>query len=115
MITLIDWVDNVDLRTVKRTVPYLKEAMRKHGLRADGDAVVFVNTAVNRFRMIVMQGRVPMLVLPPVADRYRQLLSIFVLVTEFLRSDNARVTYLTRKTVGKGFDSLSDSLQRRRG
>lgn len=84
-ITLVDWVDHVDLRKVVRRHADLASLAKKHKLEENGDTLVLVNSRVDRYRLVTMLGGVPMLVLPPTTTRAQERLGIFVRLHEFLR------------------------------
>ena len=84
MITLTAWLENQDLRRVCQNELFLRATARAHRLQP-GEAVLFSNTALNRFRLVANINGLPVLIIPPVAVRRDLLVSMFLKVSIFIR------------------------------
>jgi len=80
-LTLVDMVDDVNLRHIGWNVKVLESIQRAHKLQ-HGEAVVFCNKAQDRFRLVASIYGVPVLMLPPTDSEQR--LSLYLKVNTFL-------------------------------
>lgn len=85
-LTIVDWKENCDLRTVSQRATFLRNAKRIYRLK-DREAVLFSNNACNRFRLVVCWNEMPMLIIPPVASYSDMLLSLFLQVSRFIHEN----------------------------
>jgi hypothetical protein len=81
-LTLKDWVDDTDLRTVNWRHVTLKRHIRQYNIE-DGECVVFENATRNKARLVANLGGFPILLIPPI-DKVRQL-SVHMEVNLFLK------------------------------
>jgi len=94
----VDWVEDSDLRYVSQQATFLKAVVDAYKLKS-GEGVLYSNRAFNRFRLVVMVNRMPLLIVPPVAKGYDLLISLFLQISIFLRE-----TFGSKRKVGNRLD-----------
>ena len=80
---IVDMVDDTNLRTVSWNQIFLEHTRTEYKLR-HRDAVLFVNVARDRFRLVVNYFGLACLILPPIDNADR--LSIYLKVAKFLKA-----------------------------
>ncbi len=86
-ISIIGFEEDTNLRHVTWNQNYLEEVKREWRLQ-HGQAVVFCNTAQDRFRLVAVFYGLAVLVLPPIDPEERH--SLYLKISEFLRKFQPR-------------------------
>jgi hypothetical protein len=96
-IRIVDVEENANLRNVSWNQKFLDRIKTEYRL-THGQAVLYVNKAQDRFRLVVCFYGMAMLLLPPITDAQRRL-SLFMVVSQYLRQFSLKYakfdTYLT--------------------
>lgn len=82
-IEIIEVEEDANLRLVSWNQEFLDELKDQYLLK-HGQAVLFVNKAQDRFRIVVCFYGMAMLLLPPITDAERKL-SLYLVVSQYLR------------------------------
>lgn len=82
-ISIVHVEDDANLRTVSWNQGFLDEVKDEYRL-THGKAVLYVNVAQDRFRLVVCFYGMAMLLLPPITDADRRL-SLYLQVSQYLR------------------------------
>lgn len=81
-IKIVDVVEDTNLLQVSWNQKFLEKTKNAHGLK-HRDAVLFINRAQDRFRLVACFYGLAVLILPPVNPENR--LSLYLKVSQFLR------------------------------
>lgn len=81
-LSLVDYVEDSDLRTINWNQDFLEEVKGEWRLK-HGEAVLYSNVAKDRFRLVACFYNMAVLVMPPVNPDNR--LGLFLKISEFLK------------------------------
>jgi hypothetical protein len=90
VLTIVDHIENENLRQVSWSQLFLDKIKRRYKLK-HGEAVLFINKAKDRIRLVVNFYNLAVLVLPP-TDREERL-SLYLKVNEFLKRLSGEKSY----------------------
>lgn len=79
--SIVDWVDDTDLRTVSNNADFLRHVQEEYGLRP-GEMVIYSNRKFDRWRFVINYHGLMLSAAPPCQTEFR--LSLFCAVGQYL-------------------------------
>lgn len=96
-LSLVDWKDDVNLRSIRSNHMFLDSVVREYHLK-DRQAVIYSNVAFDRARMVVVLGRMPCLVILPTAETRDLRISLFLAVSRAVRDFGVQTASMRNTT-----------------